>query len=115
MAKGAATEKSMGALHGALTKVFTRVLQQYESNLDKLEALENGTIEEEMAEGIMAEGLLPNPAMLGAISKFLKDNDISFEAEEINELSDLEKSLAERRKKRSTIASLSVVPRAINE
>lgn len=40
----------------------------------------------------------PSPAMLSAITKFLKDNDIGMSKEDAEELSGLERRLAEKRK-----------------
>ena len=53
----------------------------------------------------------PNPAMLSAISKFLKDNDIGFDSEEVDALGETERRLAERREARKKAGvDLTVVP-----
>ncbi len=103
MAKGASTEARMGKLHGKLTELFIKVLKQYESNMDQLD--EGAVLDE-----LMAEGLMPNPAMLGAVSKFLKDNAISIDSEEVDELSSMERRLAAKKAKRPSLVSITDLP-----
>ena len=114
MAKGAATEGKLGSLHNKITEVFIKVLERYEARLDVLDTLTADEIEDEMLRELMEDGALPNPAMLSAITKFLKDNEISFETEKLDELSDVERRLAERREKRGNITSLSTL-RAVGD
>lgn len=111
----AAKKSELGAVHAALTKVFIRVLERYMKNLDELEALRgnaelaediNDEIADEAMQLIMPEDLMPNPAMLSAVSKFLKDNEIRFDDEDVDKLSTLERSLAEKRKVRGNVVSL---------
>lgn len=84
MAKGSANEGVLGDLHARLAQAFTKVLEDYEVNPE----------------------VEPNPAMLGAISKFLKDNSIAFDTEEIEVLSGTAQRLADRRKNRQGLTSL---------
>jgi hypothetical protein len=107
MAKGSANEKALGALHAKITEVFQKVLARYEARLDVLDTINPADIEDEVLREIMEDGAMPNPAMLSAITKFLKDNEISFDTEQLTELSDQERRLAERREKRTNLASLS--------
>ena len=79
MAKGASTELQMGKLHLKLTELFLNILNKYENDLS---AMDN--VGEELLDELMAEGNMPNPAMLGAIAKFLKDNSISLESEALD-------------------------------
>lgn len=109
MAKGSATEKALGALHAKITEVFQKVLARYEARLDVLEAVKAGEFEAEMLGELMDDAAIPNPAMLSAITKFLKDNEISFDTEQITELSDQERRLAERREKRSNLVNLTTL------
>lgn len=117
MATGAATERSLGKLHSKLTEVFIRVLNRYEDRLAVMTAVREGNaevtgeIESEVLDELFNEGAMPNPAMLGAISKFLKDNEISFDTEQVNELGSLERRLKEQREKRGNVVSLSNLPR----
>jgi len=109
MALGAATETALGGLHSKVAEVFTKILARYEARLDAIETMNADNIEDEMLREIFEDGALPNPAMLSAVTKFLKDNDIGFETEKLTELSDQERRLSERRDKRSSLASLSTL------
>lgn len=109
MAKGAAKEKQLGALHAKITDVFIKVLSRYEERLDKIESIDPDEFENEMLEELFNENAMPNPAMLSAVTKFLKDNEISFDTEKLAQLSDQERRLKERRDKRGTVVSLSTL------
>lgn len=109
MAKGAAKEQSLGRLHNKITEVFIKVLDTYETRLDAIDALNSGELEAEMLDELFADAAMPNPAMLSAITKFLKDNDIGFDTEKLAELSDQERRLSERRKNRGNIISLTTL------
>lgn len=98
MAKGAAKEGAMGRLHSKLATVFTRVLEDYERKLDAnmagaeiRDAVEEAMIDE------LAMDFEPNPAMLSAISKFLKDNEVMLDTEEVDKLNSQERRLKDRR------------------
>jgi len=110
MSKHSATEKSLGDLHSKIAVVFQKVLARYEARLDVLDAnIAPADMTDDLLLELLSEGALPNPAMLGAITKFLKDNSISFDTEEIAELSDQERRLAERRKNRGDIITLTTL------
>lgn len=111
MAKGAANEQSMGGLHSMLARVFQKVLNKYEAQLDALDNIDRDDVAEDML-AVIAEIGEPNPAMLSAIAKFLKDNDIGMDSEEVDELNATQRRLAERReaRKRAGMANLAVVP-----
>ncbi len=87
MAKGAATEARMGELHNKLTDLFATVLGEYEKAPE-----------------------LANPAMLGAASKFLKDNSITIESEQMDELSAMEERLAAKKRSRPNLATVTALP-----
>jgi len=106
MARGAAKEQALGGLHAKITEVFLRVLETYHKRLDVIEGIDPETLEDEMLAELLKDGGMPNPAMLSAITKFLKDNDIGFDTEKLSELSDQERRLKERREKRGNIVSL---------
>lgn len=106
--KGAAKEAAVGKLHALATQVFTRVLEQYISKLDELD---NPSVDDFNAEyeAELEEAIRPfevNPAMMGAITKFLKDNNVTFDDEAINNLSGLQQSLDARKNRRSNVVSL---------
>ena len=109
MAKGASTEVQMGKLHLKLTELFLNILNKYENDLS---AMDN--VGEELLDELMAEGNMPNPAMLGAIAKFLKDNSISVESETLDELSSMEHRLANKKKNRPNLASVTALPLIAN-
>lgn len=109
MAKGAAKEQSLGRLHSKITEVFIKVLDRYEARLDVIGEIAVEEIEDEVLRELMEDGAMPNPAMLSAITKFLKDNDIGFDTEKITELSDQERRLKERREKRGNVVSLTTL------
>lgn len=88
MAKGAATEKVLGTLHSTLTDIFTKVLEN---------ELEQDVIE-------------TSPAMLSAISKFLKDNEISYDSEQIDALGELEAKLKEKKANRPSFSNVTELP-----
>lgn len=103
MAKGAANEGALGKLHSKLATVFTKVLERYESKLDEL-------TEDKLADEMLEE-FEPSPAMLSAIAKFLKDNEIGLDTEEVEKLNATERRLQEQREKRKRAGvRLSVVP-----
>jgi len=101
MAKNAATEAVLGDLHAKVAGVFKRVCDLYIDQMDR-EPLTN-------AEGDPLPETEPNPAMLGAMTKFLKDNSIAFDTEEIAALSDTEQRLAQRRKQRANLIDLTTL------
>ena len=92
MAKGASTEQSLGNLHNQVTLLFSKVLEGYEETPE-----------------------LSNPAMLGAITKFLKDNSISLESETLDELSEMEERLAAKKRNRPNLKSVTTLPLIVNE
>ncbi|ANS06240.1 terminase small subunit [Phage MedPE-SWcel-C56] len=117
MAKGAATENKLGALHATLTAVYTRVLKSYEANLVELDKIKAGDhdLDDEVAAAMLVELGEPNPAMLTAVAKFLKDNDILYDTEELGKLSAQEERLARMRKARGDkVVSLAGLPVADN-
>lgn len=107
MAKGAANESALGDLHAKLARIFTQVLDTYERRLDTMNRPDD-TVEmtEEMVSALLDANLEPSPAMLGAISKFLKDNMIAFDSEEIDVLSGTAQRLADRRSNRKGLVNL---------
>lgn len=106
MAKGASKEQVLGNLHVTLTNVFARVLQKYEKQMQVLDSINPADLQEEMVAALL-EVQEPNPAMLGAISKFLKDNEIMYDTEELTEMSAQERRLKDLRAARgSKVVSL---------
>lgn len=107
MAKGASTEPTLGKLHNKLTLLFLKILQKYENDL---KALSKADLGDELMDGLVADNVMPSPAMLSAIAKFLKDNEITMETETLDELSGMEQRLAAKRKARPALASVTNLP-----
>ena len=103
MAKGAANSNNMNRLHDKLARVFIRVLDGYDKKLDMLSELDVNNIEDGLIEAPLTE---PTPAMLSAVSKFLKDNDISYDDGAVEELSAVQQRLDARKKSRGNVVSL---------
>jgi hypothetical protein len=110
MAKGAASEESLGKLHDKLATVLARVIDGYIKRLDVIENVTPEQLEDEMLAELFNDNAMPNPAMLTVVSNFLKNNEIRFSTEEVSKLGELNEQLAIRRKARGSIASLSLVP-----
>jgi len=120
MAKGAAKVETLGALHDAVAQLFIKVLHKMHKDLDDAMSPKEVTLNEEggidkdaLAEAVMAEALsdgMPSPAMLAAITKFLKDNDIGYDAEVLEEMSALERQLQDKARKRPAGLTLVDIP-----
>lgn len=110
MSKNAATENQLGALHSTLARVFTKVLEKYERQMEALDSIAQDKIEQEMVDELFNVSE-PSPAMLSAISKFLKDNDIGMDSGEIEQLNATERRLKDRRAARASAGlNLTLVP-----
>ena len=87
MTKKAATDEVLGELHAKVATVMTRVLDKAADALDKEPA------EDELPYEI-------NPALLGAVTKFLKDNEITADVSGVKELTSTKERLKEKAKRR---------------
>ena len=101
-----ASEKTLNKLHVAVARVFEKVLTAYEKRLDVIDGIVVEELTEEAIKLLMDADVMPNPAMMAAITKFLKDNQIAFDIEEIAALSATEERLAARKAKRGNLISL---------
>ena len=110
MAKNAASEKKLGALHNAMTSIFTRILEGYEKKYDAMDAIQKEAVGDELVSELMEMAFEPNPVMLAAIAKFLKDNEITYDSEELDELGALERKLAERKANRPDLTNVTNLP-----
>jgi hypothetical protein len=107
MAKGAATEQELGDLHSKLTSILSKVLAGYEKKIDLVHrVLDAADPEDEMLSVLIEQNIEPSPAMLSAVAKFLKDNEISVDSKELNQLSAQEERLANRKRNRPNLASI---------
>lgn len=109
MAKGAASEKKLGNLHDQIARVFQKILTRFEDRLDVIDNMTEKDMENEMLAELFSENAMPSPAMLSAITKFLKDNEISYDTEEVDKLSSQQRRLEENRKKRGNIVDLTTL------
>lgn len=90
MTANAATEGALGSLHGKVAKVMTRAL-------DNIEAAQEAYALTANDEAICPE---VSPALLSVITKFLNENKITCTPEESETMSELERTLAEKRTRR---------------
>lgn len=92
-----ATDKLLGELHGKLAKTMLASLESSEQAAALLEEYS-----EELpgaVQAFLAKISDANPALLTAVSKFLKDNAITCAIEDSEEMSELEKRLQNKRKR----------------
>lgn len=112
MASNAANEQELGALHNITAKVLKQTLDVFDI-AQKAYLATNGLQrqgdEEAGIEPLYADPPILAPAMLAAIIKFLKDNDITAAPEDSEELSGLAQSLAQKRARRKA-PDVSTVP-----
>lgn len=119
MAKAASSAK-MNALHDMTATVFIRVIERYITRLNSMDAVISGDVDvsnitDEVIASMFDESAMPSASMMSAITKFLKDNEVLFEKDKIDELSATKRALEERRASRPNLANLSVVPKVVNE
>lgn len=107
MAKGASTEKTLGRLHSLLANVYIKILTKY---ADELDAPKREVTADDLMAGLEAEGIKVNPGILAGCAKFLKDNEIMFDSEEIAELNSLQRRLEDKQKNRERTINLSNIP-----
>jgi len=92
-----ATDKLLGELHGRLAKSMIAAL----SASEKAEALldEYREVLPDAVTEFLESTAGTNPALLQAVSRFLKDNDITCVVEENHDMSELEQRLSNKRKR----------------
>lgn len=100
----AATDKELSELHSKVAKVLLQKLDSVDKAILLIAKYED-ELPEEVVE-YLAEQSNASPALLTVVTKFLKDNDITAVVEESKELTDLEKRLQEKRKRRVGNVSL---------
>lgn len=93
-----ATDKQLGELHGKLAQSMLRALNAAD---DAQILLDNHS--DELPDAVvdfLEKQAGASPALLTAISKFLKDNDITCATEDSETMTDLEKRLQNKSRKR---------------
>ena len=99
MTKNAASEDKLGSLHDKVADIFLKILKRYDEDMEvDMETIEDKALAEALSQ--------PNPAMLSAMTKFLKDNDIRFESEKLDSIRDLREKLQNNKKNRGNIVQL---------
>lgn len=98
-----ASERELSALHGAVARSMQASLESTDVALGLLEKYKDADLPGDIYK-FLREASIVNPSLLTAITKFLKDNNISSDIEEDNALSALQNSL--NRKKTGTVTSI---------
>lgn len=92
-----ATETQLSALHGHVASTMTAALNTSAQAEKLLRKYEDAAIPGEVIR-FLEQATVVNPSLLTAITKFLKDNDISCDIGSSDDLQELEASLARKRK-----------------
>lgn len=103
MASNSANEQELGALHASTAKVLAQaleVLDVAQRAYIKTGGLAQAEDEETGLAALYAPPPRLEPALMSAITKFLKDNSITAQPEQTEVVSELEQALAAKRKKR---------------
>lgn len=106
----AANQSKMNTLHDRVAEVFLKVLQRYHDRMDVMAAVNYDDISDEVIKDLLDDAALPSPSMMAAITKFLKDNEVLFEKDVVDRVSDQQRALEEKRKNRPNLSQLTVVP-----
>lgn len=91
-----ASDSQLGVLHGKLAKTMLDALEASDTAITLLEEYQD-----ELPEAVtkfLEKHALSNPALLTTVARFLKDNSITCAIEDNEEMSDLEKTLKNKRK-----------------
>lgn len=101
MTNKAATEGELGDLHKAVAKIMSLTVRNlYKSQELFDEALEAAKGDPTAVMDIIVTRPEVSPAFLAAVTKFLADNKITCQVEDSKELSDTQKIIAEKQKRR---------------
>lgn len=111
----AATQSRMFLLHERVADMFLKIIDKHNKMMDVTDAMVEGNLDtkavsEEVLNAFIEQGAMPSPAMMSAITKFLKDNEVMFEREKLEEVSAQQKALEERRKSRPSLDNLLQFP-----
>lgn len=111
----AATQSRMFLLHERVADMFLKIIDKHNKMMDVTDAMVAGNLDtkavsEEVLNAFIEQGAMPSPAMMSAITKFLKDNEVMFEREKLEEVSAQQKALEERKKSRPNLDNLLAFP-----
>lgn len=94
-----ATDKELGGLHSLLAKQMREALESSNEARDLLDALAaNGEELPPAVEAFLEKSASANPALLTAVSKFLKDNNITCAIEDSEDMTALQRQLKSKKK-----------------
>lgn len=93
-----ATDKQLGELHGRLAKAMLKALDASDEAGFLLD--EHGPELPAPVYAYLEKQAGASPALLTAITKFLKDNEITCAIEDSEEMTDLEQRLSDKRRRR---------------
>ena len=101
----AASDKALAGLHNQLARSMTQSLLSNEVAAALLLEFKDAELPHKVIKFI-ENSAVANPALMSAISKFLKDNEITCQVEESEELSALAKNLRSKPKRVSDIDTI---------
>jgi hypothetical protein len=105
----------MFLLHERVADMFLKIIEKHNKMMDVMDGMVEGnldkdTVTDEVLNSFIEQGAMPSPAMMSAITKFLKDNEIMFEREKIEEVSAQQRALEERKRQRPNLDNLLAFP-----
>jgi isocitrate dehydrogenase len=111
----AASQSRMFLLHERVADMFLKIIEKHNKMMDVMDGMVEGnldkdTVTDEVLNAFIEQGAMPSPAMMSAITKFLKDNEIMFEREKIEEVSAQQRALEERKRQRPNLDNLLAFP-----
>lgn len=98
MTKSNATDKQLGELHGKLAKAMLKALNASDEAVFLLD--EHGADLPTPVYQYLEKQAGANPALLTAVTKFLKDNSITCAVEDSTEMTDLQQRLSDKKRRR---------------
>lgn len=98
--KSAASEEILGMLHAKVAKVMASALEQIEQSQRVYDDL-LADATQDVVDEILSKRPELSPALISAVTKFLADNKITCNPAEDENVSDLERRLASKKKRRA--------------
>jgi hypothetical protein len=105
MTKKAATEDKLGELHSKVADVMLKALDNYDQFNEK--ELQRTSDDEDAGPALPLE---PSAALIGAITKFLKDNDITCNTKASPAMTKLQDQLAKKARVSASVVPLRDMP-----
>lgn len=109
--KNAAKEDELGEVHSKVASLMTNVLDNYNAAAKKnRELIEAAVPDADPAKTKLVAVQEPSPAFLNAVTKFLKDNEVTAASDEGAGTDELAKALDQNRKNRGKVVGLADIP-----